>query len=417
MSVLDILLPYLVYVLPFILVPVICVVLWIVWKRFVQMKNIFHGKPWVLLEVILPKEIFKSPQSMEIIFGAFAQGYSGTWWTRLVEGSLRTWFTLEMVSIEGRMHFYIRTLKLFKHLIESQIYAQYGDIEVREAEDYVHLIKSSESEGWSFYGAQLKLAMPDPYPIKTYVDYGLDNMSLKEEMKTDPLTPTIEYLGSLGAGEYAGIQILVQAAKDRVPVPGFWKKKKGWKDEGADLVKKLMDKKGETTKKDKDGAIKIELGQLKLSPGEQDVVKAIERSISKIGFDCGIRMIYAAPKDKYQLSHQLSLINLFAQYATLNLNGFKSDLSTSDDAVIQGWLGITKKKMRWLKYMMLDAYRTRSYFYPPYKFKPFVLNTEELATIFHFPGGVITSGGLPRIESKKSEAPANLPTGQVGLPV
>ena len=39
----------------------------------------------------------------------------------------------------------------------------------------------------------------------------------------------------------------------------------------------------------------------------------------------------------------------------------------------------------------------------------FVLNTEELATIFHFPGQIIKVPGLERVESKEASPPTNLP--------
>ena len=399
------------YLGPFVLVTFGCWVMWIVWHNYTRFRNISDHSQWVLLEVILPKEIFRSPRSMEVVVGALNQKYAGNWWEQISSGTLRTWFSLEMVSLEGHTHFYIRTLRIFKHLIESQIYGQYGDVEIREVPDYVPLIKFGREEAWQLWGAQEALTMPDPYPIRTYLDYGLDNESLKEETKTDPISPVIEYLSSLGPGEYAGIQIMVQAAKDRFHVPGFWRKKDSWKDEGNRLIKKLMDKKGEKPTKTKDGQVKIELGQLKLSPGEQDVVKAVERSISKTGFDRGIRLLYSAPKANFSLASTLALRNLFQQYNTLNLNGFKHEITTTTDSVFRNWLGLKKGWEKRAQTYMFDAYRLRSYFYPPYQYKPFVLNTEELATIFHFPGGVITTGGLPRIESKKAEAPPNLPTG------
>jgi len=404
----DIVQPFLFYVGPFVFVPAMGLVIWILWHRYIRMHNTFTDD-WALIEIMLPKEIFRSPQSMEVIFGAFNQTYAGNWWRKIAEGTLRTWFSLEMVSLGGRVHFYIRTLRIFKHLVESQIYAQYGDVEIREVEDYVPLIQYGRDSSWDLWGAQEKLMKEDPYPIKTYIDYGLDNMSLKEEMKTDPLTPTIEFLSSLGPSEIACIQILVQAAKERFHATSLFGKKRNWRDEGAELIKKLMDKKGEKIGKGKDGEIKIELGQLKLSPGEQDVVKAIERSVSKIGFDCGVRLLYAAPKTNFSLASSLALRNLLTQYNTLNLNGFGHAFTTGPDDPIRGWLGINARKEKWLKYYILESYRLRSYFYPPYQYTPFVLNTEELATIFHFPGGVITTGGLPRIESKKAEAPPNLP--------
>ena len=40
----------------------------------------------------------------------------------------------------------------------------------------------------------------------------------------------------------------------------------------------------------------------------------------------------------------------------------------------------------------------------------FVLDTEELATLFHFPGKTVAPASfMPRIEAKKGEAPPGLP--------
>ena len=58
---------------------------------------------------------------------------------------------------------------------------------------------------------------------------------------------------------------------------------------------------------------------------------------------------------------------------------------------------------------MFDAYVNRSAFYKPHKRKTFILNTEELATVYHFPGSVVRTPALGRIESKKGEPSAGLP--------
>jgi hypothetical protein len=64
----------------------------------------------------------------------------------------------------------------------------------------------------------------------------------------------------------------------------------------------------------------------------------------------------------------------------------------------------------WKKEKVLHAYKNRGYFWNEFKKKNFVLNTEELATIYHFTTGALTaSPGLDRVESRKSSAPANLP--------
>jgi hypothetical protein len=160
---------------------------------------------------------------------------------------------------------------------------------------------------------------------------------------------------------------------------------KDWKDEGKKLIDELIKKK-ET--KDENG--KVISGMSRMTSGEQDALKAIERDVSKLGFDVGIRAIYFGRKEIFNAVHFASLVGAMKQYSALNLNGFKP-VNSSD------------------KKSMIDAFRQRSIFYVPYPRNHFVLNTEELATIFHFPGRVAETPTLPRIEAKKGEAPTNLP--------
>jgi hypothetical protein len=60
---------------------------------------------------------------------------------------------------------------------------------------------------------------------------------------------------------------------------------------------------------------------------------------------------------------------------------------------------------------IFKQYINRAFFYEGLgsKKKIFTLNTEELATIFHFPGRVSTTGTFERIQAQKAEPPANLP--------
>ena len=52
-----------------------------------------------------------------------------------------------------------------------------------------------------------------------------------------------------------------------------------------------------------------------------------------------------------------------------------------------------------------------SLFWPAYfHVQTFVLNVEELATMWHFPGQILKVPTLERIESKEASPPTNLPT-------
>jgi hypothetical protein len=145
---------------------------------------------------------------------------------------------------------------------------------------------------------------------------------------------------------------------------------------------------------------------MKATKRQGEIISAIERSLGKLGFDCGIRTLYIAKKEHYDGSNIAGLTGILRQYSAPDLNGFKPTNTTSFDYPWEDWndIRLNKKKKK-----IFDAYARRSYFYAPYKKKPFVLNTEELATVYHFPGGVAETPTFTRIESRKGEPPANLP--------
>lgn len=373
------------------------------WLHYVQHRYISRIN-WILLEIKLPKEIHKTPLAMEIVLNALYQSTAKiVWWDKYWKGKVKDWFSLEMVSIDGHVKFFIRTGAFYKNVIEAQLYAQYPDVEIHEVPDYTRYVDYRGKEGdWEMISTEYALTKEDAYPIKTYVDYGMDKEGVKEEFKIDPLTSIIEYLGSIGKDEQIWIQILVQSASKRYKIKSGEKKGQmgDWKDEGKELITKLT-KRDETAK---DGnAFKM----LMMTKGESEVISAIERNIGKLGFDCGIRAAYFGKKDKADYSHIKALGGLLRPFTSNNLNGFKGgDQTFGWDFP---WQDYDKTRLTWKKIKMFDAYKQRSWFHLPRKLKPFVLTTEELATIYHLPGGVAQTPTFGRIPSRKSEAPVNLP--------
>lgn len=355
---------------------------------------------WILLEIKLPKEIHKTPQAMEVVTNVFYQSTSTIyWWERYTRGKIKDSFSLEMVSIEGNIHFFIRATRFYKNTIEAQLYAQYPDIEIHEVPDYTRYVDYRGVSGdWGLMAAEYKLTKPDAYPIKTYVDYGLDKEGVKEEFKTDPLTSVIEYLGSIGKNEQIWIQILIRSASKT------YKKSDGtmgdWIDEGKDLIKKLTGR----DKKEEDDKFPM----MKLTKGEQEVIFAIERNSGKLGFDCGIRAMYLGRKEIFDYGHIRGIGGLWRAFTTSDLNGFKNYEQTFGWDF--PWEDFRNMRMEMKKKKIFEGFKHRSWFYAtPRKLPFFVLSQEELATIFHFPGGVAQTPTFGRIPSRKSEAPVNLP--------
>ncbi len=381
------------------------------WVHYVQAKWRLNLK-WVLLEIKLPKEIHKTPLAMEIALGALYQtGNESVWWDTKILGKQRDWFSLEMVSIEGDVKFFIRTGERNKNVIEAQLYAQYPDIEIFEVPDYTRYVDYQIGGGdYEMISEEFKLDMPDAYPIKTYVDFGLDKEGVKEEFKIDPITSIIEYLGAIGKGEQIWIQIIVRAARK-----GRYHKKDGtWQDDGRDLIKKLAGR----DKKDEDDKFQM----MRMTKGEQEVIAAIERSVNKLGFDAGARAIYIAKKEKFSFTQINAMKGIFRAFDSKNLNSFTlRDQTFGFDFPWQKYISfhdwfifpqITFNKTYFMdknKMEHFEAYKHRSWFYLPRKLKPFILTVEELATIFHFPGGVAQTPTFGRIPSRKGEAPVDLP--------
>lgn len=378
---------------------------YILWELYMYYINYMWitAPRYVLLEIKMPKIINKSPKAMEVVFDNMHQTGEGNLIDKYILGRVRSWHTLELVSIGGQVKFYSRMEVKYRAIFESAMYAQYPDVEIVEAEDYTkkvpYLIPGNEN--WDLCGVEYKLTQPDAYPIKTYVDYGLDK-DPKEEFKVDPLTPVIEFLGSMGPSEQLWIQISIMASKNRFKVKGSWFKKQDWTKDAKDLITEL--KKEE---KPKEGQISV--GSLKLSPGERSVLEAVERGLTKYGFDCGIRTLYLAPKDKYKGINVPRMLSVFKQFGSTNLNGITPNYAAGFTSFDYPWQDFKGMRVRYRKKNMFDAYIRRSYFYQPHARTPFVLNTEELATLFHIPGEVAVTPTLERIPSRKAEPPANLP--------
>ena len=371
---------------------------WINYRR----RKFWSTQTMMLLEVKFPREVSKGPAAMEVILGAFHQGGGeGTWVDRIWYGKTRPWFSLELVSDGGKIHFYIWTRAALRNVIEAQIYAQFPEVEIFEVPDYTIPYYYDPARN-NIAGGELALTKPDPYPIKTYVDYALEG-DPTDTTKVDPMTPLLETLGAITEGHQIWIQILIRAHKKTRIWDVFGEKEDAWQDQA---------------KKEKDTIIAKYKGEgdkaVSRMPtkGETDMIAALERSVTKLPFDCGIRFVYIADKDKFSSAFSGSVNGAWKQYGSANLNGFKPS----------GWFGIFEypwqdyfgRKKEWMKKALLEEFKLRSFFYSTHKgknfySKPFVLNTEELATIFHFPGPVAATPTLERLPSRKVEAPSNLP--------
>lgn len=362
---------------------------WVKYKQAEFIKNF----QWITLEIKLPREITKSPVAMEAVLEAFQQGGGvGTWWDKYRKGNLLNWFSLEIASFGGDIHFFIRTHKKFKNIIESYIYAQYPGIEIIEVEDYTDSVRF-DPDIHTLFGSHFVLGKEDYLPIKTYIDYGLDK-DPKEEYKTDPMTPMLEFMGSLKGTQQVWYQILIRSDKNIK-----------WKDEAKEKVAEMMMRK---PKEGKEEDAKL-FTENKLTQGEKDTIRAIERSTTKNGFEVFIQAIYMAEKADEDGTKVTSFLGMLKPFGSPAFNSFNPQ---DDTSFMYPWQDKKDgRKLKALKHKAFKRYVLRSFgeywgvvntfslsyeinsridklLKHGYKYNKakdpkgsFVLNTEELATL------------------------------------
>ncbi len=382
------------------------------WIDYVQAKNFLSIK-YCVVEVKLPKDTFKSPAAMEVFLTALHNTADGTQYVQYWKGETRPWYSLELISIEGQVKFMMWMEERRKTNLVSALYSQFPNIEVRDVEDYAKSVHF-DPETMKIWAAEFKFTKDDLYPIKTYVDYGLDK-DPKEEFKVDPLLPLLEFLGSVGPNAQVWIQIPIIAHKDDQKLPGhIFKRGDLWEEGAKDLINKIMIRdpktKGVAAENKKKGDIGEYLDIPRLSKGEQEIVASIERRVSKYAFDCGIRALYIAKRDVFNTPYGVGgVVGSLKQFGAEGFNGFKPNGKKwlqRFDYPWQDFMNIRKNRQSRL---VLMAYKRRSFFYEPFNSPKLVMNTEELATIYHFPGSVSQTPTLERLPSKKAQAPSNLP--------
>ena len=138
-----------------------------------------------------------------------------------------------------------------------------------------------------------------------------------------------------------------------------------------------------------------------LSPGEREIVEGVEKKISKVGFKTTIRVIYLARKEVFYVPTFFSVVASLRQLGTQHMNSIKWNGAT----ITAGKFPFKKNKENFRKKWLLYKYRRRRY-----GEKTSVFNIEELATLFHFPGRIVASPTMPRIQAKRGEPPSGLPT-------
>jgi hypothetical protein len=374
----------------------------------------------MLLEIRIPRDVDKSPLATEVAITSLLQsgGLAG-WFNRNITGKLPVYSSLEIASIEGTIHFYVRAERRFRNLIESSFYSQYPGIEIVEADDYTkkirydHLTKDVDLWG-STYGLTSKweptneetgkpfpskkdkkknAQMPaDFLPIKTYVELGLDK-DPKDEHKVDQLSHLLEAMATCGKGEHFWFQVLVQdeSVYNDTKMPKFYVmpnhkhlnlremadartrqlRSAGWRIKGEVVQGEFGEiKEIPSGERDKDGRpIMVPAKHLETKPiakrevdltqEQRDEIEEINRKLNKPLALAVIRITYIAKKENFNPEHIQHIMTLYKLY-----NGKENGLGirTLVDPYDYPWERI--RRIPWRKEEHFEAYVEREGFFP-----------------------------------------------------
>ena len=107
---------------------VLLITAWKIWMWYVHSNYIFK-RDTVLLEVKMPREVTRSPRAMEnALSKLWTDSGETTFFNTAWQGQVRPYFSLEIVSFGGEIHFYIWCWEKFRSRTEAFIYSPYPQI-------------------------------------------------------------------------------------------------------------------------------------------------------------------------------------------------------------------------------------------------------------------------------------------------
>ncbi len=356
-------------------------------KKITDFKQAFEK---VIFLVTLPKEALEEEKEKKEIKDllAPAETFLDNLGGLKVERSLKTFlfgrkdhFSFEIVrSQDGLISFYVVVPQYLASFTEQQIHAQFPSAQVEIVSDYN--IFSPKNVVLSAYASLKKIHI---LPIKTYLNLNVDPLNAI----TNPLTKIAEDDGAV-------IQIIARSAKKEwhhfpAKVAYHMQQGKSFSEAISEAkfnllreISKIFSEAFKSEKKKKER--EEEKKQRQLSPMEQEMVKSIESKNSKAGLDVNIRIIVSAKTKEMAKTYLENITNSFAQYTLYHYgNGFNFSI-TSSEKIVNDFI-----------YRSFDEETS------------FILNTEELTSIFHFPLPITETPNIRWLIARKAPAPVEVP--------
>ena len=356
--------------------PIVLVLGFLTWRNY---RKVEKAEPDVLSDLLIleiPKTNDKQELAAEQLFASLHGILRDKSELKLSNG-IQEHLSFEVASVNGQIRFYAWVPKPLRSFVESQIYSQYPTVQIRDAdEDYV----AHENLHPIVHMAEIGLTDSEFLPIKTFQNFEVDPLA--------GITGTLAKLeATQSAGEELWIQILAR------PVADDWHKgSDAWIKSVKNNVPSIFKGGGlaffgglfEALWKPPEESAKVAAPK-ELSERNKTRIAEAEKKATKLGYQVKIRIAYLGSDVVTARQRIQGLVGTFKQYNSTNLNGFKVSSSS-------------------FNHEDLAKYRQRTFGRGGY-----ILNIEELASVFHLPHTNVETPNIVWASSKTAEPPAKLP--------
>lgn len=278
---------------------------------------------------------------------------------------------LEIIASNGLVHYFAAVPIALVSVVEQAIVTAYPGARLEEVED--HNIFNPQGRLSGTMGGELTLRHQAAYPIATY-----------ETMERDPMEALFNALSKIKPGEGAAVQVMLRPARST------WTKaskqlvdRKRRKHKGMEITPMSVAKAAVKAPKDPGKAPEMPLSKL-----EEDVLQAVEQKTTHPGYEVLIRVLTSSPNVARSEMILRDVANAFSIYEAPGLNGFQFVPARDVSGLVTAFI-----------------FR----FFPP-ELTSNILNSQELATLYHIPDAQFTpTATLKRQTTKQVDGPIGIP--------
>lgn len=353
-------------------VPLVVILGYLTWKNYRTAEHLETVESSLLI-LEIPKANDKKELAAEQMFASL-HGILRDRRELRENGGWQEHISFEIAAVGKLIRFYVQVPKHLQNFVEGQIYAQYPTVQIHEAEeDYTkrHL------QHTVIHSAELTLSDNEVLPIKTFQSFEVDPLA--------SITATLAKLDN--KDEEVWIQILAR------PIADTWHKRASayvQKVRGGGLngnwgfmryFMQILEALWTPPQTGANGEVKAK----ELSEREKTRVAEVEKKSTKLGYRVKIRMVYLGEDKVAAKLRMQALVGTFKQFNSTNLNGFRMTAASFDRSEIAPYAAR----------LFID--------------KGFILNIEELASVYHLPHTNVETPNIVWASTKTAEPPSKLP--------